>query len=106
MVAPGEESLNTMIKGVKRGILLTRFSGGRPNRNGDFSGVAKNSFYLEDGEIKHPLTETMIAGNLAALFRNITAVSQERVNFWPWDLPLDCFYWGDDFRPIKGERSE
>ncbi|NLW57066.1 MAG: TldD/PmbA family protein [Firmicutes bacterium] len=88
VVAPGEESLNTMIKGVKRGILLTRFSGGRPNRNGDFSGVAKNSFYLEDGEIKHPLTETMIAGNLAALFRNITAVSQERVNFghgiYPW----------------------
>jgi len=88
VVAPGKQSLDAMIKGVKRGILLTRFSGGHPNRNGDFSGVAKNSFYLEDGEIKHALTETMIAGNLAALFRNITAVSRERVNFgyaiYPW----------------------
>lgn len=88
VVAPGDQTLNEMIKGVKRGILLSRFSGGNPNQNGDFSGVAKNSFYLEDGKIKYPLTETMIAGNLATVFRNITAVSKERINYgyavYPW----------------------
>jgi len=43
--------------------------------------VAKNSFYIQDGEIRHPLTETMVTGNLQELVKNIHAVSREQVNF-------------------------
>jgi PmbA protein len=88
IVEPGDKSLNSMIKGVKRGILLSRFSGGNPSQNGNFSGVAKNSYYIEDGAVKYPLSETMISGNLVELFQNITEISQECVNFGfailPW----------------------
>jgi PmbA protein len=87
VVAPGNQPLAQLIKGVKKGLLLTRFSGGTPNPSGDFSGVAKNSFYIEDGTIKYPLIETMISGNLITLFRELTAVSAERVNFGDALLP-------------------
>ena len=77
LLEPGRDSMESMIRSVKKGLLLTRFSGGNPGENGDFSGVAKNSFLIENGEIKNGLSETMISGNVKELFRNIKAVSAE-----------------------------
>ena len=76
-----------MVADVDKGVLITRFSGGRPSDNGDFSGVAKNSYYIEDGEVKFPLSETMVSGNLAAVLRNICAISRERVDSGSSILP-------------------
>ncbi|NLJ83381.1 MAG: TldD/PmbA family protein [Halanaerobiaceae bacterium] len=81
VVEAGDKSLPEMIASIDRGIILGRFSGGHPATNGDFSGVAKNSYYIEDGEIKYPIKETMISGNLFELFQNIVGISRERVNF-------------------------
>lgn len=87
IVEPGDKTLNELIKDVDRGILIARFSGGYPSPNGDLSGVAKNSFYIENGEIKYPVTETMISGNLNEVFLNIKDISTERVNFGSAILP-------------------
>jgi PmbA protein len=87
VVPPGNRSLDDIVTGTRRGIILSRFSGGNPNSNLDFSGVAKNSFYVEDGKIRHALTETMITGSLQDLFRNIHAVSREHINFGDHDYP-------------------
>ena len=76
-----------IIADTKRGVLLTRFSGGMPADNLDFSGIAKNSFYLEDGKILHPLSETMISGNLRELLLSISAVSKETIDFGNACLP-------------------
>jgi PmbA protein len=73
-------SLDDIIAGTRRDHLVP-LSGGRPNSNLDFSGVSKNSFYVEDGEIRHALTETMVTGSLQELLKNIHAVSREQVNF-------------------------
>lgn len=84
----GHTSLDDMIKSVERGILLARFSGGYPNDNGDFSGVAKNSYLIENGELKYPISESMVSGNFAEMLNNIRAISKERINFGfsvlPW----------------------
>jgi PmbA protein len=87
VVPPGNRSLDDIVAGTRRGIILSRFSGGNPNSNLDFSGVAKNSFYVENGEIRHALTETMITGSLQDLFSNIHAVSREHINFGDHDYP-------------------
>jgi len=88
VIEPGQTPLEDVVKSVERGILLTRFSGGRPSENGDFSGVAKNSYLIEDGQIKYPISESMISGNFADMLMNITAISRERANFGyalvPW----------------------
>ena len=45
VVPSGDRSLDDSVAGTERGAILSRFSGGNPNSNLEFSGVAKNSFY-------------------------------------------------------------
>ena len=59
--------------------------------NGDFSGVAKNSFYIENGKIKHAVTETMISGNLASMLREVVSLSRETVEDGSSSLPYALF---------------
>jgi PmbA protein len=88
IVDPGERPYEKMISSVERGIVLGRFSGGHPGESGEFSGVAKNSYYVEGGRVRFPITETMVSSNLIDLFQGITTVSAERVNYgstvFPW----------------------
>lgn len=86
-VAPGQSSFEELVASTRRGIVFARFSGGNPNDNLDFSGVAKNSFYVEDGVIQYPLIETMVSGNLRSLLRNIRGLSRETVNSGSWTYP-------------------
>ena len=36
---------------------------------------------IEDGKIGHALSETMVSGNMRALFADIGAISSEQINF-------------------------
>ena len=87
-VIPGDTKLCDMIKDIDRGLIINRFSGGQPSTNGDFSGVAKNSFLIENGKIGSAVSETMISGNIADMLNNIVAISSEQMSdgltFMPW----------------------
>lgn len=89
-IQEGETSLDDMVAGIEQGILITRFSGGNPNERGDFSGIAKNSYFVKDGKIQFPIKETTVSGNMVSLLQSIKAVSKERLNFGsnilPWVL--------------------
>lgn len=91
VVAAGETPLEDIIASIDKGIYVGRFSGGEPSVNGDFSGVAKNSFLIENGKLTKPLRETMIAGNLAELLLNIGQISVETVNDGVTVLPYVSF---------------
>jgi len=88
VIDPGNKSLNEIVSNTEKGILLCRFSGGNPSDNGDFSGVAKNSYYIENGKIMYPVNETMVSGNLVEMIKNIAAISSDTVNLGyiksPW----------------------
>ena len=88
IIDSGETPLEDMIQSVNKGVLLSRFSGGSPSDNGDFSGVAKNSFYIENGEVQYPVSETMVSGNIVDMFQKVKHLSKEEVNFgdeiFPW----------------------
>tara|TARA_B100000929_G_scaffold67792_1_gene51747 strand:+ start:3317 stop:4603 length:1287 start_codon:yes stop_codon:yes gene_type:complete len=88
IIDPGETPLEDMIQSVNKGVLLSRFSGGSPSDNGDFSGVAKNSFYIENGKVQYPISETMVSGNIVDMFQKVKHLSKEEVNFgdeiFPW----------------------
>lgn len=77
-LAAGDTPLAQMIASVTRGALVGRLSMGAPAANGDFSGVVKNSFLIERGEIGPALAETMISGNMARMLLDVSAVSRER----------------------------
>ncbi|HET6795328.1 MAG TPA: TldD/PmbA family protein [Acidimicrobiales bacterium] len=87
-VAAGTSTFDDIVAATERGIVVGRFSGGVPNQNLDFSGVAKNSFYVEDGKVVGPVNETMVAGNLGDVLAGIKAISAERIDsgftLMPW----------------------
>ncbi|MCL2356418.1 MAG: TldD/PmbA family protein [Defluviitaleaceae bacterium] len=89
-VLPGDVALAEMIKSTSRGILLNRFSGGSPGASGDVSGVAKNSFLIENGAITDAIQETMISFNIFDALKNISAISKERVANGTTYLPWVC----------------
>ncbi len=83
----GEVPYADMVKQMKKGLIVGGFSGGQPSTNGEFSGVAKNSFLVEDGKIIGAVTETMINGNLAELINHVVAISKETVANGDYVLP-------------------
>jgi len=87
VIDAGNITLEEMIRSTKRGLLLCRFSGGNPSDNGDFSGVAKNSYYIENGKVMYPVNETMVTGNLVEMLENINTISTETVNFGYTESP-------------------
>ena len=91
IIAPGDRSIDEIIASIDKGILVGRFSGGAPASNGDFSGVAKNSFLIEKGKIGPALSETMIAGNLGDMLNRLRAISTEQVADGMSVLPYMAF---------------
>lgn len=91
IIEPGDRSLDALISETERGVLLCRFSGGRPSAAGDFSGIAKNSYLIENGKLGSPLSETMVSGNLVRLLEKIKGISRERVDFGYGILPWVAF---------------
>lgn len=79
VVKAGDTAYEDIVKSIDRGLLVGGFSGGQPGTNGEFSGVAKNSYYIEDGKIKGAVSETMINGNLGEMLNNVKAISKEVV---------------------------
>jgi PmbA protein len=90
-VAAGATSLADMIKSVDKGILMGRFSGASPGPSGDISGVAKNSFMIENGQVTDALGETMISFNILDALMNIPSISKERCLDGYSILPWCCF---------------
>ena len=87
-LAAGNTPLDAMIGGVTRGAVVGRLSMGVPASNGDFSGVIKNSFLIEGGQVGPALSEVMVSGNMAQMLRDVVAVSRERLDtgdsLLPW----------------------
>jgi PmbA protein len=77
IIKAGDKSKDELISEIKKGVLVTRFSGFPRPVSGDFSGVVKGGFLIKNGEITKPLIETLIAGNLFELLPKISGRSCE-----------------------------
>lgn len=88
VIEPGYENISKLISTIKQGVFCARISYGAPNSNGDFSGVLKNSYYIENGKIAYPLSETMMSANLIDMFNNIKGISCETVNTGSFKAPF------------------
>ena len=71
-IANGKATPDELIRSVKRGVLVTELIGMGVNIvTGDYSRGA-SGFWIENGEIAHPVSEMTIAGNLKDMFLNLT----------------------------------
>jgi len=77
LVKPGELGFDGLVKKMGRGLVVTELMGqGVNNVTGDYSRGA-SGFWVEGGEIRHPVEEVTIAGNLLDMFRGIVAVGSD-----------------------------
>ena len=91
MVPAGEKTLEEIIAGIDRGVLVMRFSGGSPAPSGEFSGVAKNSFMIENGKVTNALSETMISGCVPEMLNSIREISSDTLKDGSVILPYIAF---------------
>jgi len=87
ILKPGDATKSEMVGSIKEGILLTRFSGNSNPISGDFSGTVKGGFYIKNGKLSHPVTNTMIAGNVFDAIGNISGISKKLTRVYSYLLP-------------------
>jgi PmbA protein len=76
VLRPGKTPFAQLCAEPERCILVSRFSGSSNAITGEFSGVVKGGFSLRNGE-RTPIKETLIAGNLYELLKNVSGISRE-----------------------------
>jgi PmbA protein len=77
MLADDGLDFAAMVKKMGRGLVVTELMGQGVNAvTGDYSRGAAG-FWVEDGEIRFPVEEVTIAGNLLEVFRSIVAVGND-----------------------------
>jgi len=74
---PGESSPKEILASVPQGLYVTSLMGFGVNTvTGDYSRGAAG-LWIENGELTHAVEEITIAGNLADMFQNITAIGND-----------------------------
>jgi PmbA protein len=77
IVAPGELDLEGLVRRMGRGLLVTELMGQGVNPvTGDYSRGA-SGFWVEGGEIRHPVEEVTIAGHLLEMYAGIQAIGRD-----------------------------
>lgn len=88
ILEPGTKSWEDLRDEIDKGIVVGRFSGNVEASNGYFSGVIKQGFLVERGEIKHSLVGTMISGNTYHLLKRISGISKEVKDVESYRTPM------------------
>jgi PmbA protein len=91
IVKPMKPSVETLVSEIKKGIIISRFSGNVNPVNGDFSGVVKGGQLVVKGSIAHPVKEVMVAGNVFEALRRLNGISRERRVIYDSILPYMRF---------------
>lgn len=86
-ILPGDKSKDELISEIDKGVLVTRFSGRADPVSGDFSGVAKGGYLIENGKISRPIRGTLIAGNGFEALNKLSGVSKERERTFNLTIP-------------------
>jgi PmbA protein len=74
---PGEDDLQGLLRRMGRGLFVTDLMGQGVNMvTGDYSRGA-SGYWVENGEIRYPVEEITIAGNLKDMFRNVVAIGSD-----------------------------
>ena len=79
----GNQSMEELIAGIKRGILVTGFNGGNSN------GI--EGFLIEDGKRSIPINEMNITGNMLKLWSSVAAIGNDPNENSSWLTPSVLF---------------
>jgi len=74
ILSPGRGTLDDLVSEIDRGVLC-RNTADTPNMTtGDLSAMLYEGFYIENGELKHPLKNTLVGINMRNLLQHVNMV--------------------------------
>ncbi len=73
----GNTSEKDLYAALGKGLVVKRFSGNEDPVSGVFSGIAKNSWWVENGKRTQSIKEVMVAGNSFELLKNIKLIGAD-----------------------------
>jgi PmbA protein len=77
VLSPGKGTLEDLVSEIDRGVICNR-TGDRPNMTtGDLSAMLLEGFYIEKGEVKHPVKNTLVGINMRNLLQKITRIGED-----------------------------
>ncbi|MEB3311440.1 MAG: TldD/PmbA family protein [Snowella sp.] len=74
----GQGSLSDLIGQVNNGLLIDQILGGGPDISGDFSINVDLGYRIENGQIVGRVKDTMVAGNVYTVLKQILALGSDR----------------------------
>ncbi len=79
IIDQGDTSFKDMVKDVKEGLIIDTLMGAEQGNilNGDFSGNVLLGYKIENGEITGRVKDTMVAGNVYKLLKQIEAIGKD-----------------------------
>ncbi len=80
VLSEGDVSFAEMVKGLKEGLVIEQLIGAEQGNilGGDFSGNVLLGYKVENGEIVGRIKDTMVAGNVYQVLKQLEAVGKER----------------------------
>jgi predicted Zn-dependent protease len=77
VIQPGRGKLEDLVSDVKKGVLCMN-TYDRPNMTtGDLSAMVSEGFYIEDGELRKGLKNTLIGINMRDLLKRVNRVGAD-----------------------------
>ena len=91
----GDLTKSELFEKVKKGLYITNvwYTRFQNYATGDFSTIPRDGvFYIENGKIKHPLSNIRISENLINILKNITAIANSPRQIYSWEVstPIIC----------------
>jgi PmbA protein len=79
VINTGDADFDSMVEDIKEGLMVDILMGAEQGNilNGDFSGNVLLGFKIENGEITGRVKDTMVAGNVYQLLKQIEAVGKD-----------------------------
>jgi PmbA protein len=78
IIESGKGSLSELISQMGNGLVIDQILGGGPDISGDFSINVDLGYRIENGEIVGRVKDTMLAGNVYTILKQILALGSDR----------------------------
>lgn len=86
-ITPGHRTTEELVSEVERGVLVESMAGFPQSGSGMVSAQLSRAFYIEAGEVKHPIKGGMVTGVAFNWLKNISAVSSESKAYFKGVVP-------------------
>lgn len=73
-----DDDITVMLRKLDRGLWVTQFLGGQANNTTGSYSKAAEGFWVENGEVVHPVHDITIAGDLPTMLKGIAAVGSDQ----------------------------